>query len=119
MPVALSSIRFEGPTLLAHVESGPLTSAVAVNSANVLFALADDNDQSNVRRGENAGRILKHVAVVRSWTQVGTIDRGGTFSKDVKISTENANQRNLRIIAIVQETAGGTILGVSSTRLAN
>ena len=119
VPVALSAIRLEGHTLLAHVESGPLTSAAAVNSANVLFALADDSDQSNVRRGENAGRILKHVAVVRSWTQVGTIDRGGTFSKDVKISTENANQRNLRIIAIVQETAGGRILGVSSTRLAN
>jgi hypothetical protein len=119
VPVALSSIHLEGNTLRAHVESGPLTSSAAVNSANVLLVLADDSDQSNVRRGENAGRILKHVAVVRSLTQVGTIDRGGTFSRDLKMNTENANQRNLRIVAIVQETGGGRILGVGSARLSN
>ena len=74
-------------------------------SANVLLALADDSDQSNVRRGENAGRILTHVAVVRSLTQVGTIGRGGAFSGEVKVSQQNANPRNLRVVAIVQEMA--------------
>jgi hypothetical protein len=118
--VALSSIHLEGDnTLAVHVESGPLASSASSKSANVLLALADESDQSNVRRGENAGRILKHVAVVRSLTQVGTIDQGGTFSKDLKLSTENANQRNLRIIAIVQEKGVGRVLGVGSARLSN
>ncbi len=119
VPVALSSIHLEGDTLAVHVESGPLTSSASPKSATVLLVLADDSDQSNVRRGENAGRILKHVAVVRKLIQVGAIDRGGTFSRDLKVSTETANLRNLRIVAIVQEMAAGRILGVGSARLSN
>ena len=88
VPVALSSIHLEGNSLAVHVESGPLTSSASPKSANILLVLADDTDQSNVRRGENAGRILKHVAVVRKLTQVGTINRGGTFSRDVTVSAE-------------------------------
>jgi hypothetical protein len=117
--VALSSIHLEGNTLAVHIESSPLTSSAWPKSANVLLVLADDSDQSNVRRGENAGRTLKHVAVVRKLTEVGTIDRGGTFSRDVTVSTETANLRNLRIVAIVQEMAAGRILGVGSARLSN
>jgi hypothetical protein len=118
--VALSSIRLEGDnTLAVHVESGPLASSVSSNSANILLVLADESDQSNVRRGENAGRTLRHVAVVRNLTQVGTIDNGGTFSKDVTVSTGNADQRNLRVIAIVQESGVRRVLGVGSARLSN
>jgi hypothetical protein len=120
IPVALSSIHLEDANnLVAHVEAGPLVSSTGLKSARVLIALADDSDQSSVTRGENAGRILRHVAVVRSLIQVGTIDRGGKFSKDVKIGADNVSQRNLRIVAIVQETAAGKVLGVGSARLSN
>ena len=119
VPVSLSSIHLEGSTLAARVESGTLASPASSGSAKVLVALADDSDQTNVRRGENAGRTLTHVAVVRTLTQVGTIDPGGAFSRDVKVSTENANPRNLRVVAIVQEMATGRILGVGSARLSN
>src|SRR5271169_5462743 len=119
VPVALSSVHLEGNTVVAHVESGALPSLTSSKSANLLLALADDSDQSNVRGGENAGRILTHVAVVRSLTQVGTIDRGGAFSGEVKVSSANANPRNLRVVAIVQEIATGRVLGVDSLRLSN
>jgi hypothetical protein len=119
VPVGLSSVHLEGNTLAMHVESGRLLSSPSSRSANVLLVLADDSDQSNVRRGENAGRILTHVAVVRSLTQVGTIDPGGIFSREVKVNAENANPRNLRVVAIVQEMGGGRILGVGLTRLSN
>ena len=119
IPVVLSSIHIDGSTLAMHIESGPLTPSASPKSANVLLVLADDSDQSNVRRGENAGRTLKHVAVVRKLTQVGTMDRGGTFSRDVTVSAETANLRNLRIVAIVQEVEAGRILGIGSARLSN
>jgi hypothetical protein len=117
--VALSSVHLEGNTLVAHVEAGVLPSSTSSKSANVLLALADDSDQSNVRGGENAGRVLTHVAVVRSLTQVGAISRGGAFSGEVKVSSANANPRNLRVVAIVQEMAAGRVLGVDSLRLSN
>jgi hypothetical protein len=120
IPVGLSSIHLEGNNNLAiHLEVGPPVSSARPASGQIWIALADHSDQSNVRRGENAGRILKHVAVVRSLTQVGIIDRSGAFSRDVKVNTENANQRNLRIVAMVQETGAGRVLGVGSARLSN
>ena len=119
VPVDLSSAHLEGNTLVAHVETGVLSSSTSSKSANVLLALADDNDQSNVRTGENAGRILTHVAVVRSLTQVGTISPGSAFSSEIKVSSANVNPRNLRVVAIVQEMATGRVLGVDSLRLSN
>ena len=117
--VSLSSIHLEGSTLALRVESGTLASPASSGSAKILVALADDSDRTNVSRGENAGRTLTHVAVVRTLTQVGSIDPGGAFSKDVKVSTANANPRNLRVVAIVQEIATGRILGVGTARLSN
>jgi hypothetical protein len=120
LPVALSSIHRESNnTLAVHVQTGPFVSSGRRTPALVLIALADNSDQSSVRGGENSGRILKHVAVVRSLARVGTIDDGGTFSKDVTVSIGNADQRNLRIIAIVQETGLGRVLGVGSAKLSN
>ena len=120
IPVSLSAPHLEGTNSLAvHVDVKPTLSAVKAISGLVLIALADESDQSNVRRGENAGRVLKHVAVVRTLTQVGTVEGGSGFSKDVTVSTENANLRNLRIVAIVQEGTAGRVLGVGSTRFSN
>ena len=120
LPVALSSIHREGNNSLAvHVETGPFVSSGRRVPAQVLIVLADNSDQSSVRGGENSGRILNHVAVVRNLARVGNIDDGGTFSKDVTVSIGNADQRNLRIIAIVQETGPGRVLGVGSAQLSN
>lgn len=120
LPVALSSILRVGNNKVAvHVEAGPLVSSGRAVPAQVLIALADNSDQSSVRGGENSGRILKHVAVVRNLTQAGTIDNGGTFSKDVTLPAGNADQRNLRIVAIVQESGLGRVLGVGSAKLLN
>jgi len=120
LPVVLSSIHREGDNKLAvHVEVGPSVSPGRAAPAQVLIALADDSDQSSVRGGENSGRTLKHVAVVRNLTLVGTIDNAGMFSKDVTVNTENTDQRDLRIIAIVQERGVGRVLGVGSARVSN
>ena len=102
-----------------HIEVGPSDSSGRHAPAQVLIALADNSVQSSVRGGENSGRTLKHVAVVRNLTLVGTIDNVGVFSKDVTINTENTDQRELRIIAIVQERGIGRVLGVGSGRFSN
>jgi hypothetical protein len=115
LPIALSSIRREGNNTFAmHIEAGPFLSSESEAPAQVRIALADDSDRSSIGGGENAGRTLKYVAVLRNLTQVGTINYGGKFSKDVKVTTENTKQANLRIIAIVQQTAVGKVLGVTS-----
>jgi hypothetical protein len=120
LPVVLSSIhREDDKTIAVHIEVGPRDSSGTRAPAQVLIALADNSDQSSVRGGENSGRILKHVAVVRGLTLVGTIDSAAMFSKDVTVNAEKVDQRNLRIIAIVQETGVGRVLGVGSARVSN
>jgi hypothetical protein len=120
IPVILSAPHLQGPkSLVVHVEVQPTVASAGGESGQLLLALADGSDQSNVRRGENAGRTLKHVAVVRTLAQVGTVESNNVFSKDVTVNTENANLQNLRIVAIVQEGTAGRVLGVGSTRFSN
>jgi hypothetical protein len=120
IPVTLSEPHLEGTdSLVVRVNVGRNASSPRTKNAQVLLALADDSDQSNVHGGENAGRILKHVAVLRALTQVGTIEGNDTFSKKVTVRTRNANQRQLRIVAIVQEETAGRVLGVGTTQVSN
>jgi hypothetical protein len=120
VPVALSAPHLQGAdTLVVHVDVGSPRPPAKLKSAQVWIALADDSDQSSVKRGENAGRILRHVAVVRTLTQVGTVEANNAFSKDVAVSTANTTLQNLRVVAFVQEGVAGRVLGVASTRLAN
>jgi hypothetical protein len=120
IPVTLSAPRLQGDkSLVLHVDVKPIGSSSGHNSGQVLVAVADDSDLSSVSRGENAGRTLKHVAVVRTLTSVGTIDGSGEFSKDVTVSTGDANVQSLRVVAFVQEGTSGRVLGAGSTRLSN
>ncbi|MFZ0582872.1 MAG: DUF1223 domain-containing protein [Candidatus Acidiferrales bacterium] len=119
IPVSLSSIHFDGEKIVLHLETGPSPSSIPQGFANVLLAIADERDQSNVSRGENAGRTLNHVAVLRDLVRVGALDRSGNFSQDVAISFNHGNKGNLRIVAIVQEPTAGRVLGVGSARLSN
>ena len=119
VPVVLSSIRREiNNGIVLHVEIGPLRSNLA-QSGNVLIAVADDNDESHVTNGENTGRTLKHVAVLRSLMPVGTVDGAREFSREVKVNDSGRNSRNLRIVVIVQEKDGGRVWGVGLATLSN
>jgi hypothetical protein len=117
-PLSLSAVRFDSNNKLSvHVEAGPLGPSTAAHSATLLLAIADDTDESQVSRGENAGRTLKHVAVLRSLVPVGTIGKTEKLFQDVTVNFSNENRRRLRIVGIIQEPAAGRVLGVASAQL--
>jgi hypothetical protein len=116
----LSAIRFESNSKISlHVETGPLPSSVTGKSANVFLAIADESDESHVIRGENAGRTLKHVAVLRDLVKVGTVAGTDRFSRDVTLNFDIGNRRDLRIVGFIQEPAAGRVLGAGSARLSD
>jgi hypothetical protein len=120
IPLRLSSIRFEGADRVGlHVEAGPSPSSSSGGNAEVLLAVADDSDVSSVTRGENAGRTLKHVAVVRTLVSVGRLSSAGTFSQDVSVNLIRGTTRNLRVVAIIQQPEAGGVLGVGIGRISN
>ena len=110
IPVRLSAIAMgPGNVLHAHLETG-----AAPADAEVMLAVALNHAESHVLRGENDGRTLTHTAVVRTMLNVGTEHRGQGFAKDVQLKLEPGFTRdNLRVIAFVQESGQGKVLGAA------
>jgi hypothetical protein len=120
IPLTLSSIRFDGDDrIVLHVQAGPSPSSLSGGNAEMLLAVADDTDISSVTRGENAGRTLKHVAVVRTLVSVGKLGSGGTFSQDVAVNLIRGTTRNFRVVAIIQQPEAGRVLAVGIARISN
>jgi hypothetical protein len=90
-----------------------------VKYATVLLAIADENDVSQVSRGENAGRTLKYAAVLREFVTIGSVDKTSEFSRSLSVKIPRDVQHDLRIVAIVQEPDAGRVWGVGSAQLSN
>jgi hypothetical protein len=113
--MSLSGAHLESESVLAvHLDASRLP-ATATQSATVLLAIADEKDESHVSGGENGGRTLRHVAVLRTLKKVGSLDQVNHFSQDVRIEIPRRNG-SIRLIAFVQDEENRTIWGVASTR---
>jgi hypothetical protein len=99
------SLSRDGDTL--HV-----TAALAPEqrTGEVWIAFARPEGSAQVPRGENAGRNLRHVAVVESLQQVGVARSGSPFRGQVHLPSDH---RQRRVIAFVQEPGQGHILGAA------
>ena len=118
-PVRLSLGSSDDKATILHIEAGPLPSATSTHSAGVFLAVADNSDQSQVSGGENDGRTLQHVAVLRKLTRIGTVEASAEFSRDINLGLKSRNHGNLRIVVIVQEPEVGRVLGAGLIRLSN
>ena len=118
-PVRLSLGSSDDKATILHIEAGPLPSATGTQSAGVFLAIADNGDQSQVSGGENDGRTLQHVAVLRKLTRIGTVEASAEFSRDINLGLKSKNHGNLRIVVIVQEPEVGRVLGAGLMRLSN
>jgi len=90
--------------LRVQVEVAPAPGVVIAQRADVIVALTEDQLTSDVQRGENRGRRLRHGAVVRSLTTLGSLTALNTFSGVTAVPTAPSwVTRNLSVIAFVQE----------------
>ena len=108
--VALS-VRVED---LKHIENG--------DNADVLLAITESGLRSTVSRGENAGRVLNHVAVVRKLSTLGLIDsrKDESFTAQPVLSISRSWKRdNLKAVVFVQERSSRRVLAVAAFALAN
>lgn len=88
-------------------------------SANVLLAVTEDNLASSVSRGENAGRKLNHIAVVRSLTNIATL-KNGQKSADISQSfqlNKDWKKENLSAVVFVQDAKTRQIIGIGKVKL--
>ncbi len=100
MVVGLSAER-RGGTVRIAVDA-PAAPAGAGEAIAVVVAVVEDGLRSNVTRGENSGRTLVHVAVVRRLESIGALDRD-PFSGEGQWPLASAWQPpNLRVVAFLQ-----------------
>jgi hypothetical protein len=87
-----------------------------IRPAELYLALANDPLQAQVTRGENSGRTLRHVAVVRSLVRVGILPAHGAFAKELTLPLKNDNSQSWRVVAFLQDSGSKYILGAAEAR---
>jgi hypothetical protein len=82
------------------------------------LALQENNLQSTVNAGENRGELLHHDYVVRQWLGPFKVGADGKLSASHDIQLQPAwKQRDLNVVAFVQNSATGEILQGLALRL--
>lgn len=109
--IAKAVHRKKADVRIARIDSGLRVEVDAMPGAAELFlALAEDSAASQVTAGENSGRHLHHVAVVRSIKKIGSVKRGASFSRVLELPRAADAQR---VIVFLQESGPGRISGVA------
>jgi hypothetical protein len=113
LSISLSGAHMVAEGVLAvHLDAAPLPSN-ASGSTDLLFAVVDEKDESHVTAGENGGRTLKHVAVLRNLKHIGSLNRATGVSQSIEVPVPRGSG-NLRLIAFAQDGTAGPIRGVVS-----
>ncbi|HLK61798.1 MAG TPA: DUF1223 domain-containing protein [Bryobacteraceae bacterium] len=97
-----TSIRIADSDGAAAVEVDPLPPSTA-QKATVYAAYAADAGTQDVLRGENKGRRLHHVAVVKELKAIGTIDNRTSLKMRLRLESGS------RLIVFVQESGKGPV----------
>ena len=101
-------------TLAVNVINVP----AGTKAADVLLAVTESGLSTQVGRGENSGRLLRHASVVRTLRPLGTVAADGTFMGTAPLVLDGQwKTQNLRAVVLVQEHASRYIVGVASLPL--
>lgn len=116
LPLAISQLARDGDRLKFHLTLPDPSGASS--PAAIYVALAVNEARSNVAAGENRGRSLVHVAVVRLLVKVGMAKPGGPFSKNIVLSgADRTYGLQTRVIVFLQDLKTSRILGAAQSKL--
>lgn len=81
----------------------------------VWLAIAEDNLESNVKRGENSGRVLRHVSVVRELKLLGNLSPDDkSFEKEMSLNFDaDWKKKNLKLVVFIQAEKSKKIYALS------
>ena len=91
----------------------------ALGDADLWLAVTEEGLATDVRRGENAHRRLRHAAVVRRLEQIATLPMPAPdrFTAAAQVALDPAWQvGNQRLVAFLQERKSRRVLGAAQAR---
>jgi hypothetical protein len=106
--VAIENARWDNDAASFSVRSA------APSNARLVVALAADATHSDVARGENAGRTLHHVAVVRVMKELGPEAADG---RTLSLAGGSIAAGPVRVVAFLVDRKSGHVLGVAEQTL--
>jgi hypothetical protein len=116
LPLTLSSLILDGGHISASVAS-PATSNLP--KADLYAALIETMASTQVLRGENGGRTLKHVSVVRAMQKIGASDKAANGLPFSLAVPKDAVTQNLRVVVFAQRPGQGMVVGAASSSALN
>jgi hypothetical protein len=114
IPVKLDSVAVSAGSLTGRIEAD---GGAQKKNADVFVAVALDKTLTDVLAGENNGHKLTNIAVVKEMVKVGKLEKGKSFDQPFSIKLwPDADPANLRVIAFVQESGPGRVVGAGMTK---
>ncbi len=110
---------------LEPAPNGHVAAAIAVaaipklsrgDRADLMLAVTESQLKSEVKGGENRGRVLAHAPVVRQLTVVADVAGDGVKHADVAVG-QGWDRQHLTVVAFVQERFSRRVLGAASAPL--
>ena len=103
-----------------HVRVGQLPRITSNDTGEVWLAITEGGLSTDVRRGENAFRTLRHTGVVRRMDLLRALEAGDAegFAAEFTVSlAPEWKRQNLRAVVFIQERVSRRVLGVGQMRL--
>lgn len=110
LQLALSPPRIDG-----HRFSASVSSSGNAPQGDLYAALVDPMDTTDVRRGENGGQRLRHVAVVRTLLRIGGVSdlSHGPLSFTL-VAPDPANVSTMQVVVFAQQQGQGRVFAAVS-----
>jgi hypothetical protein len=119
IPVSITSVTFDANTPASLSGTIEVNGDAERTQSDLYVGVALDHVESNVLRGENRGRSLTHVAVVEELIELGTLTPGQKSTREFRVTLKAGVQpHDVRIVAFVQESGHGKIVGAALRRTA-
>jgi hypothetical protein len=101
--------------IVTYEAEGPMSE----RHVHLYAALADDMDSSRVSRGENAGHVLQHVAVVRSLVTMDTLQVGGPITVRLPAAARGPTKpgASMHLVLFAQDVGQGKVLATAVSAL--
>lgn len=112
------AIRIDGVTLAGDELTGKVEADGSGGKHGDLFvAVALEKTETDVLAGENNGKKLTNVAVVKALVKVGKVEKGKSFDQAFRVKLwPGVDAGNLRVVAFVQESGPGKVVGAGMTK---
>ncbi len=107
----------KGNALTLKVDVGTVPATDAGEMADLLVGITEDNLRSSVTSGENAGRKLAHMRVLRGIKNIGVAGKA-TISETANVTLQEAWKKgDLYAIVLVQGHDSGHIYGAAQLEI--